>query len=106
MSPDGAERRIALDKLWDAFERIKTLEHPDKRTGTSLILDKAAPSSPKFRQALEGEATELTRLGNDLMIRHHETDKEPVAASEHIDYLFGRMFSLVRLLLKMSGRGG
>lgn len=107
LSPDEAERRIALEKLWDAFERIKTLEHPDKRTGASLILDKAAPSSPKLRQALEREAREeLTKLGNELIIRHHEMDKEPVAASEHIDYLFGRMFSLVRLLLKMSGRGG
>lgn len=107
LSPDEAERRVALEKLWDAFERIKTLEHPEKRTGASLILDKAAPSSPKLRQALERDAREeLTKLGNELMIRHHETDKEPIAASEHIDYLFGRMFSLVRLLLKMSGRGG
>ena len=106
LSPEESERRIGLDKLWDAFERIKTLEDADKRRGASLILDKAAPTSPKLRQALEREAKELTDLGNVLMIRHHEISREPVAASEHIDYLFGRMFSLVRLLLKMSGRGG
>ncbi len=106
LSPNDAERRVALEKLWDAFERIKTLEDPEKSRGASLILDKGAPSSPKLRQALEREAKELTDLGNKLMIRHHETNREPIAGSEHVDYLFGRMFSLVRLLLRMSGRGG
>ena len=106
LSPDEAERRIALEKLWDAFERIKTLEDADKRRGASLILDKAAPSSPKLRQALERQVKEMTGLGNELMIRHHETNKEVIAASQQLDYLFGCMFSLVRLLLRMSGRRG
>ena len=106
LDPDESERRIALEKLWDAFERIKTLEDPHKSCGASLILDKAAPASPKLREVLEQDMRELTKLGNELMIRHHETSKEPIAASEHVDHLFGRMFSLVRLLLRMSGRGG
>lgn len=106
LSPDESERHNGIEKLWDAFERIKTLEDPDKRRGAPLILDKAAPTSPKLREALEREMKELTKLGNELMIRHHETTKEPIAVAEHADHLFGRMMSLVRLVLKMSGRGG
>jgi len=106
LSPDESERRNGLEKLWDAFERIKTLENPNKRRGAALILDKAAPASPMLREALEREMRELTGIGNELMIRHHETTNEPIAVIEHADHLFGRMLSLVRLLLKMSERGG
>ncbi len=106
LSPDDNDRRDGLEKIWDAFERIKTLEDPDKRRGATKILGKAAPASPKLREALDREMRELTGLGNELMIRHHETTKVPISITEHVDYLFGRMLSLVRLLLKMSGRGG
>ncbi len=54
---------------------------------------------------LEDEATRLTKVGNDFMIRHTEVGKIPVADSWQVDYLFQRMFSLVQLLLKASGRG-
>lgn len=37
------------------------------------------------------------------MIRHTETDKVPIRGSDHVDYLFQRMFAIIRLLLKMSG---
>jgi hypothetical protein len=40
------------------------------------------------------------------MIRHTETDKVPIQDSAQVDYLFQRMFSIIRLLLKASGRGG
>ena len=39
------------------------------------------------------------------MIRHTEVDKVPIVDSHHIDYLFQRMFSIIRLLLKAGGRG-
>ena len=39
------------------------------------------------------------------MIRHTEVDKVPIVDSHHIDYLFHRMFSIIRLLLKAGGRG-
>ena len=103
-----AERKVGLDKLWDAYERIKTLEDSDKAVGTQKILDKASDpaASPKLRAALEEDAKALTKLGNELLIRHHETTREPICAPEQLDYLFGRLFSLIRLMLKLSGRGG
>jgi AbiJ N-terminal domain 4 len=99
-------RRESLEKLWDAWERLKTLEPGrDKGESAGRLLDKAA-AEPTFRARLEEEARALTSIGNTFMIRHTETDKIPVADSAHIDYLFHRMFSMIRLLLKSSGRSG
>ena len=98
-------RRESLEKLWDAWERLKTLEPGhDKRESTGRLLDKVV-SEPTLREKLEREAYELTKIGNTFMIRHTEVDKVPIADSPHIDYLFQRMFSMIWLLLKASGRG-
>jgi len=99
-------RRESLEKLWDAWERLKTIEAgKDKKASAKALLDKAA-TEPNFRSKLEQEARELTEIGNTFMIRHTETDKVPIVDSVQVDYLFHRMFSIIRLLLKQSGRGG
>lgn len=33
------------------------------------------------------------------------SDKIPITDSAHIDYMFHRMFSMIRLLLEANGRG-
>lgn len=79
----------------------------DKRAQATRLLDLTVPStSPRFRQFLETEAAELTRIGNTLRIRHSETDKEPLHSLEQADYLFHRMFSFLRLVLRVTGCGG
>lgn len=99
--PDPRVRKEALEKLWDAWERIKTLEPGrDKKEQTTKILDKVA-SEPKFRDLIETEAKELTRIGNDFRIRHSETRQVEIRESNHVDYLFYRMFSLINLLLQV-----
>ncbi len=102
-SPYENVRRDALEKLWDAFERIKTLESgKDKRQRASRLLDRVA--SGKFRQTLENEARELTDIGNSFRIRHSETCQEPLTSSTQVDYLFHRLFSFLRLVLFSTGR--
>jgi hypothetical protein len=97
-------RREGLERLWDAWERLKTVEPgKDKQATTKSLLDKAS-TEPAFRKLIEEEARELTDIGNRFMIRHTETNKVPIASSSHVDYLFGRMFSLLLLVLKCSGR--
>jgi hypothetical protein len=106
LSPNPAIRRESLESLWDAFERVKSLELPaDKRESTKRILDRAS-NEPHFRDILEDEASLLTRIGNDFMIRHTEVGKTPVADDDHVDFLFHRLFAVIRLLLKKSNRGG
>ena len=101
LNPRPETRREALEALWDAWERLKTLEgQGDKKTQVKAMLDATAgASSPKFREALEREAKEVTDIGNSLLIRHSETSQEKLASSEHVDYLFYRLFGLIRLIL-------
>lgn len=106
LNKDINTRREGLEKLWDAWERLKTLEPgKDKKQQAQALLDKGA-AEPVLRARLEIEAIELTAIGNSLMIRHTEVGKPEIKDSAQVDYLFHRMFALVRLLLKSSGRGG
>lgn len=106
LNRDFKVRRESLEKLWDAWERLKTVERgKDKKATVKALLDKAARDSA-FRKVLEEESGALTAIGNNFMIRHTETTKTPISESEHVDYLFHRMFSLIRLLLKATKRGG
>ncbi len=52
LDPDISVRREALEALWDAWERLKTLDGPDKKAQVAALLDAtASPSSPKLRDA-------------------------------------------------------
>ena len=100
--PNPDTSREALEALWAAWERLKTLDQDDKKVGIKAILDATAGSeSPKFREGLEKEAHNLTEIGNNLSIRHSETNQEQLAKSEHVDYLFYRLYSLIHLILRL-----
>jgi hypothetical protein len=99
-------RKEALEELWDAFERLKTLENPkDKKSSVTALVAKAAPK-PEIRERVDKELKELTEIGNNFMIRHTEVGKPPIDDADQVDYLFHRMFASIRLLLKATGRGG
>jgi hypothetical protein len=100
LSPDPNVRREAIEKLWDAWERVKTLEPGlDKRASGKALLDKTA-DEPTFREVLEQEARTLTDVGNRFQIRHSETSQVPLQRNEHVDYLFHRLFALIWLVLR------
>lgn len=105
LSRDPSVRRESLEALWDAWERLKTLEGGDKRASTATLLDRVA-GERTFRELLENEARLLTDIGNTFMIRHTEVDKIQIDDPEQIDFLFHRLFALIRLLLRKSDRGG
>lgn len=100
LSHDPKNRRESLEKLWDAWERLKTLNDPsNKKLSVTVLLDQAAPE-PGFRSTLETEAKELTRIGNDFQIRHSEINKVVINNDADVDYLFHRLFSLIFLLMR------
>jgi hypothetical protein len=106
LSPGLGKRRESLEKLWDAWERLKTLENPsNKKVSVETLFQKAIPA-PELRQVVNSDGEALTAIGNGFMIRHSEVGKVPIERSEDIDYLFHRLFALVRLLLHATGRGG
>ena len=105
--PKPEDRQDALEKLWDAFERLKTLEPGStKRMQAEALFDRAAAPETKFRQVLGEEATALTKIGNGFRIRHSETTQEGLTSLDQVDYLFGRLFAFIRMILKATGRGG
>jgi hypothetical protein len=103
LNRDLAVRREALEKLWDAWERLKSLSDPnDKRHSVEMLLDRAS-AEPNLRGRIDAEARQLTEIGNNFMIRHTEVTKTPITESIHVDYLFHRLFSLIRMLLQANG---
>lgn len=92
--PDIVVRREALEALWDAFERIKTVVDPTNKKRSAEQLVDLMVADPASREAIAAEFGVLTRLGNDFQIRHHEVAKHAVEPAI-IDLLFVRMLALV-----------
>ena len=100
LSPDPSVRREALEKLWGAWERLKTCEQPgDKKASVEMLLNRAAGEST-FRGLLEEEAKALTKAGNTFHIRHSEKSQVELETEDHVDYLFHRLFALIWLCLR------
>ena len=106
LQPQAEARQDALEKLWDAFERLKTIECPgNKKKGVELLIDRAVASdAPLFRSEVTKEFRALTEIGNGMRIRHAEIGTEPVGDNGAKDYLFWRAFSLIWFMLKATGR--
>ena len=84
--PKKEDRKYALEKLWDAFERSKTYfveEKIDKKNSMEQVLDKLCNGHKDFRELLNAECKALTEIGNKFQIRHFEKDK---IAIEEITY--------------------
>jgi len=97
---DPALRKESLEKLWDAWERIRSIRDPGNiQESIRRILEEVAPE-PNFRERLNTEATELNSIGNNFMIRHARSSVTPITSEEQVDYLFHRLFSLIWLILK------
>ncbi|MET2521736.1 AbiJ-NTD4 domain-containing protein [Ralstonia pseudosolanacearum] len=96
---DPVIRREGMERLWDAWERLKSMAHTDKKQSITVILDRAA-GDPSFRKLLEEEATQLNEIGNSRLIRHHELKQMPVFDTDHVDYLFHRLFAMIQLLIR------
>lgn len=92
-SPDPAAQVKAVEPLWDAFERMKTILDPDKKKGAAELLE-AVSGEAAGRGLLEEEMQALTRIGNQCRIRHHEVNAAKVDA-EQAEWLFARMYALV-----------
>lgn len=104
LNPNPIIRREGLERLWDSWERLKTIEPgKDKKEMVANLLNRTC-SQEQFRNVLNEEGEDLTRIGNNFRIRHTETTKAELPGQPHIDYLFHRLFALIELVLKMTNR--
>ena len=99
---DRNNRSIALEKLWDSWERIKTLEDNDKKIGIEKLL-KASIADEDLRKEIAEDAKILTNIGNRFQIRHFEKGKIKLN-DEDVDYLYYRLFNLLLRLLMGTNR--
>lgn len=99
LNPEPSIRRDGLERLWDAWERLKSLQDPsNKKRSVKLLLDNAS-SEVKFRDLLEGEAKTLTSIGNTFHIRHAEVTQTHLEKPTHLDYLYHRLFTFIQMLM-------
>ena len=74
--PHPSSHRDAVEKVWDAFERLKSYYvHLNKKNSSMKIVNDIAGYQNDFVELLNEEFKRLTDIGNDFRIRHHETDK-------------------------------
>lgn len=99
---DKGNLRIAVEKLWDAFERLKTYYSPtlNKKKSVEKIIYNMSENKVEFRELFEKEFRELTDIGNKFRIRHHETTITEINDDRHYEYFFKRCLSLVSVALK------
>lgn len=101
MQPTVQAHRDAVEKIWDALERLKTYYTTmDKRASASKIVDDMAGGNASFVKLFDDEFTALTKIGNGFRIRHHETNKVDITDPRHYDYFFNRCLSLIALAIQ------
>lgn len=92
---------LATEKIWDAFERIKTFYvELDKRHSAEKLVNGIAKEKAEFVKLFSNEFKTLTEIGNDFRIRHHETSKVDIEDDCYCDYLFVRCLALIDLAVK------
>lgn len=101
MQPDSQSHKDAVEKIWDVLERLKTY-YTDlgKKKSVEKIIDEMSDGNEAFSKLFNDEFNELTRIGNEYRIRHHETNKTDITDIRYYDYFFNRCLSLIALAIQ------
>ena len=95
--------RDATEKLWDAFERLKTYYTDLKKTDSAdRIVRNISNGNSDYYNLLNAEFKNLTAIGNDYRIRHHETNKIEITDNRYYDYFFNRCLALITLAIQFT----
>jgi hypothetical protein len=99
-----ADRKlIGLQSIVDAFERIKSMQGGDKKKSTATLIAKVSPDV-RVAGHLDALFRELTNIGNEYAIRHHEIDKRPLDDETLVEFLFFSYYNLIRFALTSSAQ--
>lgn len=91
----------AVEKIWDAFERIKTY-YPtlDKKNSAEKIINDISYGNEHIKKMFDNEFKALTDIGNSYRIRHHEIYKIDISKELHYKYFYKRCLSLISVILE------
>lgn len=99
-SPHPDDQKDAVEKIWDAFERLKTYyTNIDKKASATKIVNDMSGGQNEYVDLFNAEFKALTDIGNNFRIRHHETSKIDIVDIRHYDYFFNRCLSLISTAL-------
>ncbi|MDN5095743.1 hypothetical protein [Aliarcobacter butzleri] len=93
-----SDKKIALEKLWDAFQRIKTYFGDNKKVSAEELVNLI--SNDFDFEFINSEFKTLTKIGDQYNIRHHEKNTILITEDKHIEYLFFRMLALLNLCIE------
>lgn len=91
------DKQIALEKIWDAFERIKTYYSTNKKKSIKELISNITTDLDE--EEIEAEFKTLTKIGNEYRIRHHEKGKKEITNQDEMSYLYFRVLSLIDLCI-------
>ena len=93
----------AVEKIWDAFERIKTYYYPslNKKKSAEKIIKDISFENENIEMMFDVEFKTLTDIGNNYRIRHHEKNKVDISNDLHYEYFYKRCLSLISIILKV-----
>lgn len=99
------DKKIALEKIWDAYDRLKSYfddspngKHKDK--SVEKIIDIISNSNENYKEFFNNEFKILTEFGNNYQIRHFEINKIKIDDINYIEYLYNKCLILINLALK------
>lgn len=95
------EKELACEKIWDAFERIKTFYYPEissKKNSIECLINNISLNQD-FNNLFDSEFRTLTEIGNKFRIRHHEKGKISIGDDSYYEYFYNRCLSLLILVI-------
>ena len=99
--------QLAVEKIWDVFERIKSLYNIDKKKSVSCIINTLSDEIKQAESSVDCEEKELlfnqelkilTDIGNTYKIRHSEQKQKPLSNNQTKEYLFFRVLNIINLI--------
>lgn len=98
---DEESKQRALEKIWDAFERVKTYYYTNnKKDSIEKIIQKISNEDTNLKNRLDTEFKELTEIGNNYQIRHFETNKKPITDIRIKEYWYTRCLAIINLVIR------
>lgn len=99
------EKFIGVEKLWDAFERLKTTNSTNKKKSIENIISCITNDDEGIKEMITKEFNELTKIGNSYSIRHHEMNQKQLPNTYYVEYLYFRLLSLISCVINLMESG-
>lgn len=95
------EYSYAVEKIWDAFERINTYYSTlDKKKSAEKIINDISYGNEHIKKMFDNEFKVLTDTGNSYRIRHHEINKIDIIKELHYKYFYKRCLALISVIVE------